>query len=108
MSATVRPIDRLWRLWAAGCAAVVLALACSSVTPAIHGLFHPTGDPPTVDADDCAVVLFATTAMCPVSFGVSAPDDAAFQASVGPDRSELLLVSARYLRQPERGPPGLV
>lgn len=102
------------RLIAVGGAALVLLLAVTAASPALHALAHAhaTGHeqpatPGTDSADTCAVVLFAQ--------GVAPITDTAvitLQTLVRhelqlPAAEEPLLAAARYLHQPERGPPAV-
>lgn len=96
--------DRLRRLVAAGCAALVLVLALSAVSPSLHALFH-ANEAPATETDDCAVMLFAGSADCSVACVTVAPVASMFEVPQWRAGSELFLVSPRYLRQPERGPP---
>lgn len=96
--------DRLRRLVAAGCAALVLVLGFSAVSPSLHALFHTT-EAPATETDDCAVMLFAGGTDVPVACVTVAPVTAMLEARHWRAGSELFLVSPRYLRQPERGPP---
>ena len=92
------------RFLAAAGVTLLLLLTVSTASPALHHWLHGGS---AVDADDnCAVVLFASGLTLAVgALVVAAP------RVVWSDRrvrivEEILLASPRYLRQPERGPPG--
>lgn len=122
--------DWLRRLGAASGAALVLALAVFSASPVAHAWLHafaaPATDtrchhhtaaeapsarpdatlpPASLDDHTCAVVLFASGVDLPVApFALTPP--VLVPAGVSPvAAAELHLLSPRYLRQPERGPP---
>jgi len=97
--------DRLRRLMSAAGAALVLVLAFSTVSPSLHALFHAADNAPTAETDDCAVMQFAGSAACPVACFTLAPAATILEPTPRLAGSELFLVSPRYLRQPERGPP---
>jgi hypothetical protein len=99
------PTDRVQRLLAAGCSALALLLALAAFSPALHAIFHATGEARASEIDDCAVVLFSGGTSCPVTDITVARSATALCADRLPGRCELLLVPPRYLRQPERGPP---
>jgi hypothetical protein len=103
------------RLLAATAAALVLALTLLGASPAAHAWLHRGEQrhvchqhtkpvPPTAE-HDCAVVLFAGTVDVPVGpVALTPPVDVS--AGVSPvTAADFFLVSPRYLRQPERGPP---
>ena len=99
--------DRLRRLVAVACAGLVLGLTIFAASPAAHGALHADGDCPhhTPSEDTCAVVLFAIGVDLPTAaLGVSPPTAATADASPIA-ATDIFLVSPRYLRQPERGPP---
>jgi hypothetical protein len=92
------------RFLAAAGVALLLLLTASAASPALHHWLH--GD--TVDdaTDNCAVVLFtAGVTLAAAAVAVAAPrlvwNDRRVRAI-----EEIFLASPRYLRQPERGPPG--
>ena len=101
---TLPRADALRRVLAAGCAMLVLALTVFAASPVAHEWLHL--DEATDRADDgCGVVLFATGVSLPL-----APITAPLPGETSPlvltaAASELFLVTPRYLRQPERGPP---
>lgn len=109
------------RIVAAACAALVFALTIFASSPIAHEWLHavekkhtcnehpaPTTPPASTTADhDCAVVLFASGVELPVG-PVSLTPPRVLAPGVSPvTAAEFYLVSPRYLRQPERGPPGL-
>ena len=97
--------DRLRRVVAGGCAALVLALAIFAASPVAHDWLHD-GDHDHGGSDDaCAVVMFAGGVSLPVGpLALTPPTEVA--TNVSPvTATDLFLVSPRYLRQPERGPP---
>jgi hypothetical protein len=106
----------LRRLIAAGSAALVLALTIFAASPAAHDWLHALaeGGAPHAplhageQADDdagCAVVLFAGGVSLPVGPAAITPPILAPQGVSPVTAAEVYLVSPRYLRQPERGPP---
>lgn len=119
--------DWLRRTLAAAGAVLVLALTVFSASPVAHRWLHEVAAPvsdtgchhhahgdatpghpaPAADLDDhtCAVVLYASGVDLPVApFALTPP--ALVPAGVSPvTAAELHLLSPRYLRQPERGPP---
>lgn len=114
MSAPTHPLrraDRLRRLLALGCAAMVFALTIFAASPEAHGfLHHDDGCPghghvPADAEDSCAVVLFASGVSLPVGPLFITPPTAV-PAGISPvTAADVFLISPRYLRQPERGPP---
>lgn len=105
-----KTIDRLRRLLALGSAALVFALTILAASPVAHQLLHD--DPAdhdhagTVPGDDaCAVVLFAGGVSLPVGPVAVIPPTRVPQGVSPVTAAEFYLVSPRYLRQPERGPP---
>ena len=101
------------RILAAGCAALVLALTVFAASPVAHDWLH--GHPQTCKhahsapdprADDgCAVVLFAGGVSLPLD-PIAIVEPAVASGGVSPvTAADVFLVSPRYLRQPERGPP---
>jgi hypothetical protein len=91
------------RLFAAAGIALVLLLGTATVAPTLHSWLHVDGGH---DANhQCAVVLFASgVALAATAIALVGPTlewGALFVASA----SELFLVTPRFLRQPERGPP---
>jgi hypothetical protein len=101
----IRTSDRLRRFFAAGCAALVFALTIFAASPVAHQLLHV--DDVSQSDHDCAVVLFATGVSLPVGpVHVTPPVEVVGMISPA-TAAEVFLVSPRYLRQPERGPPAL-
>ena len=92
---------------------MVFALTLFAASPEAHALLHekdrcPGHDHGPVETESdhtCAVVLFASGVSLPVEpLFVTPPTTVA--AGVSPvTAAEVFLVSPRYLRQPERGPP---
>jgi hypothetical protein len=114
MSAPDNPLhlaDRLRRLLALGCAAMVFALTIFAASPEAHRILHEDDGCPghrhgTAESDDsCAVVLFASGVALPVGPLYVTPPTAV-PAGISPvTAADVFLISPRYLRQPERGPP---
>lgn len=112
--------DWLRRLLAAAGAALVLALTIFAASPAAHDWLHAAGSTcgghahghdhgPARDGDDdagCAVVLFASGVDLPVEPAAAIPPRVVAQGVTPVTAAEPLFISPRYLRQPERGPPG--
>jgi hypothetical protein len=83
----------------------VLALTIFAASPSAHDLLHDDGHHHGVTDDACAVVMFASGVSVPVA-PVSITPPLAVVQRLSPVRAlRILLVSPRYLRQPERGPP---
>lgn len=107
----LRLADHLRRLLALGCAAMVFALTIFAASPEAHRVLHADdGCPghshgPAESDHSCAVVLFASGVALPVGpLYVTPPTTVA--AGISPvTAAEVFLISPRYLRQPERGPP---
>lgn len=99
--------DRLRRLAAAGCAGIVLGLTIFAASPAAHGALHADGDGHhhTASEDACAVVLFAGGVDLPTAAPCVTPPTDTTAAASPLAATNVFLVSPRYLRQPERGPP---
>jgi hypothetical protein len=115
---TFRALDRCRRLLAAGAAALVLALTIFAASPTAHAWLHaeapahaghkhcPDHDRPAEDTEHgCAVVLFAGGVSLPVAPAALVPPRVRVQGIAPATAAEFYLVSPRYLRQPERGPP---
>ena len=95
--------DRLRSFCAAASVALVLALTVFAASPTAHHWLHV--DDATQAGHDCAVVLFANGVSLPVGpVHVCPPVEIAHELS-SPTAAEVFLVSPRFLRQPERGPP---
>ena len=113
------PADFVRRLLAAGCAALVFALTIFAASPVAHEWLHVPAKhsgcsdhahktaPVAAETHDCAVVLFASGVSLPVSPVAIAPPEAVVQPASPVTAAEIDLVSPRYLRQPERGPPAV-
>lgn len=84
--------------------ALVLLLGASAASPGLHHHLH--GDNAVdASADNCAIVLFASGVT--LAFGavaVAAPRTR-WEAQCPRVAPFIFVVSPRYLRQPERGPP---
>jgi len=107
----LRLADHLRRLLALGCAAMVFALTIFAASPEAHRVLHADdGCPghshgPAESDHSCAVVLFASGVALPVGPLYVTPPTAV-PAGISPvTAAEVCLISPRYLRQPERGPP---
>lgn len=116
----LRPLaDPLRRILAVLCAGLVLALSLVAVSPELHAWLHTAEQEhachhhhakakPSAAAEhehDCAVVLFAGGVDLPVA-PVALIPPRVVTGSVSPvTEAEFYLVSPRYLRHPERGPP---
>jgi hypothetical protein len=83
--------------------ALVLLLTVSSVSPRVHEQLH--GAAGHVAGDQCAVVLFASGVTLVTALVVLLAAKLEWRTIIVPIVVELGLVSPRYLRQPERGPP---
>ena len=107
--------DRLRRGLALACAGLVFALTIFAASPVAHAWLHVqhqgcAGDEghettAPIESDSCAVVLFASGVSLPVGPIAITPPTEAVQAISPVTAAEIFLVSPRYLRQPERGPP---
>lgn len=87
-------------------AALLLLLSASAVSPLLHEHLHGHDDEHGSPAHFCAVVLFAGgIVLAAGALRVAAPA-AIWRELDRPRAAELFLVAPRYLRQPERGPPG--
>ena len=109
---TVKPAsfaDRLRRVLAGGCAALVFALTIFAASPVAHGLLHDSdhdhNHEGTPTGDACAVVMFASGVSLPVGPIAITPPTTVPQGVSPVTAAEVFLVSPRYLRHPERGPP---
>lgn len=103
------------RALAAGCAALVMALTLFAASPLAHDWLHAAekrhtchdhpAPVPSAEGHDCAVVLFASAADVPVGPLALLPPRVLAGALSPVTAAEFFLISPRYLRQPERGPP---
>ena len=101
-----RSLPGLWRRGLAlGCAALVLTLAVFAASPSAHGLLHDDDYCHAAHDEGCAVVMFASGVSLPVAPIAITPPTAVAQAISPVTAADVFLVSPRYLRQPERGPP---
>lgn len=88
-----------------GCAALVLALTIFAASPSAHGLLHDDDHQHAVDDEGCAVVMFASGVSLPVAPLAIIPPTEVVQGISPVTAADPFLVSPRYLRHPERGPP---
>ena len=95
----------LRRLAAAGAAALVLALTIFAASPVAHDWLHESGNGDSESG--CAIVLFAGGVSLPLDLPAVTPPVAATGTITPATAAEVFLVTPRYLRQPERGPPSL-
>lgn len=102
----ILPRDFTRRLLAAGAAALILALTVFAASPIAHDSLH-AGDVEHGD-DGCAVVLFASGVSLPLDLPALQTPTLIARGVTPATAAEVFLVSPRYLRQPERGPPGVV
>jgi hypothetical protein len=107
----------LHRVFATLCAVLVLGLMVLAASPTAHNWLH-SGTPPHTCSDhakskpvpapsehDCAVVLFASGVDTPLA-AITLSPPRLIARNVSPvTAAAFYLVSPRYLRQPERGPP---
>ena len=98
---------------------LVLALTVLAASPAAHAWAHgrsetchdhphPAEPGPADDDSGCAVVLFASGLEVPAEPGALLPPTSVTGGVLPVTAAEPLLSRPRYLRLPERGPPGLV
>lgn len=111
------PASPLLRFTAAACALLVFALTLLAASPEAHGWLHATdhasscpahakhAPAPAPEADACAVVLLASTVDIPVEPLALTPPQLVAGGVSPVTAADFYLVSPRYLRQPERGPP---
>ena len=103
--------ERLRRSCAIVSAALVLLLTILAASPVAHRALHSHDcdghDPSGASEHVCAIVLFASGIALPVGAVVATPPRAVAHGISHATATEVLLVSPRYLRQPERGPPCL-
>lgn len=107
----------LHRALAAMGAGLVLTLTVLAASPTAHDWLHASLDShegadhthapltSTAPEHDCAVVLFASGVETPVAPLALIPPRVAAENISPVTAAEFYLVSPRYLRQPERGPP---
>ena len=100
--------DLLRRLGAAGVAALVLALSVFAASPTAHEWLHECEHAPATEQsseDACAVVLFASGVSMPID-RIAVREPMAVVDAISPvTAAAVYLISPRYLRRPERGPP---
>jgi hypothetical protein len=103
LSSLAAPAALLRRVGAAMGIAVLLLLSVSAASPVVHHWLH--ADTGADSSDNCAVVLFAsgvTLAAAAIAFALPALRWVEMRVEAA---AVLFVVSPRYLRQPERGPP---
>ena len=84
--------------------AIVLALAVFAASPELHAKLHGG----TIShGDECPVAVLAAGVSVPVAISVAAPVAVELRVPRALTAEEIFVSSPRYLRQPERGPPGL-
>ncbi len=100
---------------------MVFMLGLLAVNPALHALTHAHDQAATAhggdadhalpgatdSADTCAVVLFAQGISLATDTALLATQPLVHHAFQFPAAEEPLLAAARYLHQPERGPPAV-
>ncbi|MEO6004039.1 MAG: hypothetical protein ABIZ04_14115 [Opitutus sp.] len=100
---SVAPIALLRRFGAAVGIALLLLISASAASPALHQWLH--ADSGFDASDNCAVVLFASGVTI-ASALIALTGSANRWIRLRPlPIEEVLVVSPRYLRLPERGPP---
>ncbi|HUR60166.1 MAG TPA: hypothetical protein VM029_20755 [Opitutaceae bacterium] len=93
------------RFAAAGGAVLVFALTICAASPIAHDWLHRSGD--SGQESGCAVLLFADGVSLPLdTLGVQPPAAVTGRVTLA-SATDVFLISPRYLRQPERGPPNL-
>lgn len=109
--------DPLRRALAVLCAGLVMALSLVAVSPELHEWLHSAeqehtchhhhkqAKPSSEHEHDCAVVLFASGVDLPVAPVALIPPSVVVEGVSPVTEAEFYLVSPRYLRHPERGPP---
>ena len=98
-----RRADSFRRFLAAGAAALVFALGVLAASPTLHDWLH--GHDGKATDDGCAVVLFASGVSVPLGAIAVALPAMVWRETERATEPGIFLVSPRYLRQPERGPP---
>jgi hypothetical protein len=85
----------------------VLALTIFAASPVAHGFLHgnDAAHGQTVTGDACAVVMFASGVALTIGPIAVAPSTTVSQRVSPITSADIFLLSPRYLRQPERGPP---
>lgn len=95
----------LRRIVAAGSAALVLLLAVLAASPELHERFHAAGG--TGTHDQCAVTLFANgVSLACTTTAVPLPPISWIEHAAA-EPAEIFVVTPRFLRLPERGPPAI-
>lgn len=98
-----RTLSRVQRGCALLAVVLLLLLTVSAVSPTLHAWLHPDGDHEA--SHQCAVGLFASGVTLAPAIALPAPDVTWRERPPATARA-LFLIGTRYLRQPERGPPG--
>jgi hypothetical protein len=93
----------LFRLVAAGCVALVLALTVLAVCPSLHAWLH--GEKQLDPNDDCAVVLFAQGLTPALAAIVALVVALRVMGERLPDAPRLFLAARPFEFPPGRGPP---
>ncbi len=102
------------RFGAAAASALVLALTVFAASPGAHAWLHADADhgchhaQPTEEDAGCVVFQFAGGSTTPAPQIPLVLPAARQPLTEAPAEARLRLVSPRYLRQPERGPPGRI
>lgn len=99
-------LDRARQIIGLGSAALVLALTIFVASPSAHAWLHDDHGENSSE-QGCAVTLFAGGVAPALDHPVVVPPEDASRATRFAAIRELFLISSRYLRQPERGPPGV-
>ena len=81
----------------------MLALTVFAASPVLHNWLHSHDG--QVGDDGCAVAMFAGGVSVPQGSVALTPPSTAWREIPRVVAVEISLVSPRYLRQPERGPP---
>jgi hypothetical protein len=97
---------RLRRISAAAGAMLVFALAILAVSPELHHELHEGSG--IAASEGCAIDWFAQGVDLTVAAKACLPAVAAWHAPVPRPAIELHVAAPRYLRLPERGPPGRI
>ena len=100
LSATPSLVHRVTGLLAL---ALMLTLTVASGSPVVHDCLHT--EPSQASDHQCAVVLFASGVTLAPGATELPRAEMIFRSQQVAAFEELLVVSPRYLRQPERGPP---
>lgn len=102
MSAFRQPDSLFRRFLAVGGVALVLALTVLAASPSLHAWLHHDETP---QADNCAVVLFASGVTLAVGAAVVLAPKVLWRELAPVTVAELHLATPRHLRPPLCGPP---